>query len=238
MEVKNLVVIAAMEQEALAVFPGAQKKSFGRFDMMAGTLANGVSFRCIVSGIGIKRAAEAAAAVCAEKPDLLLSIGVSGGLVPGLCAGTTVTATSIVSDISDIPSWRENAADEAAREALLPACGEFACGPLVTVQSPVLTPDEKQTLYERTGALAADMESVVVANTAVAAGIPFACIRAISDDWSRAVPSEAMEGVDEEGRTRIRPILKALLKRPGLVFELIPMGRDYSKALKALGSIF
>ncbi|MFW5499435.1 MULTISPECIES: phosphorylase [unclassified Maridesulfovibrio] len=233
----KIAIVAAMEQEAQAVCPAPQHENTGKFPILFGTNKDNASYRCIVSGIGIARAAEAAKLLCAEKPDLILSIGVSGGLAAGLEAGTLVTATSIHSDIAEFDSWFEGNDDARLRSEFIPSCGEIQCGKLITAKEAVLTPQDKLFMHERTGALAVDMESIAVAQTAKKAGIPFSCIRAISDDSKRGIPQESLTGVDESGKTQLGPILKAIMKRPNLIFELIPMGRDYSKALKALEKI-
>ncbi|MDC7218091.1 MAG: hypothetical protein PQJ28_03605 [Spirochaetales bacterium] len=237
MKLKKIAIVAAMEQEAQAICPAPQHENLGKFPILAGTLKSTTSYRCIVSGIGIARATEAAELLCTKKPDLILSIGVSGGLAAGLEAGTLVTATSIHSDIAELDSWFESDEDAKLRSELVPSCGETQCGKLITAKEAVLTPQDKLFMHERTGALAVDMESIAVAQTAKKNGIPFGCIRAISDDSKRGIPKESLAGVNETGKTQLGPILKAIMKRPGLIFELIPMGRDYSKGLKALGKI-
>ncbi len=239
MTIHKLAIVTAMKQEAEALVPSPEKVSYnGKFTILTGKFENNIEFKCIISGLGVDRAAEAAAILCKDSPDLLLSIGVSGGIAPDLSAGTLVAATTIHSDIAEIKHWHESDNDTTARNALSLNCGQIQCGPLVTVKEAVLTPKEKQLLHDRTGALAVDMESIAVAQTAITENIPFTCIRAISDDSKRAIPIEAMKGVDENGKSQLKPILKAILKRPALIFELIPMGMDYSKALKSLGNIF
>lgn len=237
MTIKRISIIAAMEQEARSICPAPQLETHEKFQVYSGILKDNISYRCAIPGIGITRAAEAAKLLCAEKPDLILSIGVSGGLAAGLEAGTLVAATRIHSDIPEFESWNENKNDASMRSELIPACGNIQCGKLITANSPVLTPHEKQSMHERTGALAVDMESIAVAHAAQKEGIPFGCIRAISDDSKRGIPQEALAGVDESGKTQLAPILKAIMKRPSLIFELIPMGRDYSRALKGLEKI-
>lgn len=235
--IKTIAIVTAMEQEAHSICPSGKKGKLKEFETISGILKNRVTYKCIISGIGIERAVKAAKLLCTEKPDLLLSIGVSGGLAPGLRAGTLVAATTIHSDIASYEPWHETDMDAQARSELFPNCGDIQCGRLVTAKEPILTPQNKVLMHDRTGALAVDMESVAVAQAATKAKIPFTCIRAISDDSTRKIPAESMAGVDETGRTQLAPILKAIMKRPALIFELIPMGMDYSKALKALQRI-
>lgn len=238
MKINKIALVAAMPQEARALFPSADSDSSGVYERLSGTLADGVYFNCLISGPGTDRAGEAARILCKEGPDLLISIGVSGGLAPGLAAGTLVAGTTImpVNKIGEI--WREHEKDVAARTAVFPEFAEIQCGRLLTSPTPVLTTEDKQQLYDRTGALAVDMESWAVARSAARARIPFVCIRAISDDSERGIPVEAMAGISENGKTRTGPVVKAVLKRPGLVLQLIPLALDYNKALKSLRKIF
>ncbi|CCO22186.1 purine or other phosphorylase family 1 [Maridesulfovibrio hydrothermalis] len=238
MTIKTIGIVAAMEQEAQAACPSGERGTLGEFESLSGTLESGIKFTCIISGIGIERAGRAAKILCAEKPDLLMSIGVSGGLAPGLSAGNLVAATTIHSDISDFKPWHENDEDALMRSEIIPLCGkDIQCGRLITTEKPVLTPQDKVLMHDRTGAIAVDMESIAVAQTAATEKIPFACVRAVSDGPEKSIPAESLAGIDKNGKTHLKPVLQAILKRPSLILELIPMGMDYSKALKGLKKI-
>ncbi|SDL40300.1 Phosphorylase superfamily protein [Maridesulfovibrio ferrireducens] len=235
---KTVGIVAAMEQEAKAICPVSEKSMLGRFELLSGILPGGNHFMCIVSGIGTERAAEAATLLAQKKPSLILSAGVSGGLARGTSAGDLLAASTIHSEIPDFAPWHEPEQDADIRKELLPAYRRIPSGPMVTAAAPVMTQQEKTSLHDKTGALAADMESIAVAQVAAKEGIPFACIRAVSDASTRAIPAESLNGVTASGKTQLTPILKAIANRPSLILELIPMGMDYSKALKSLGKIF
>ena len=197
-----------------------------------------INFCALFLALVLNGAKQAATLLAAKKPSLILSAGVSGGLARGTAAGDLLAASTIHSELPDLEPWYKSEQDEKLRNELLPAYGRIPSGPMVTVSVPVLTPKDKNSLHDKTGALAADMESIAVAKVAATEGIPFACIRAISDGADRAIPAESLNGVTADGKTRLMPILKAIASRPTLIFELIPMGMDYSKALKSLGKIF
>ncbi|SMF41497.1 phosphorylase [Desulfovibrio gilichinskyi] len=235
---KIIGIVAAMEQEAQAICPVSEKSMLGKFELLSGILPDGNKFLCIISGIGTERAKQAATLLADKKPSLILSAGVSGGLARGTAAGDLLAASTIHSELTDFEPWHESDQDEELRNKLLPAYGRIPSGPMITVSAPVLTTKDKNALHDTTGALAADMESIAVATAAATAGIPFACIRAISDGADRAIPAESLNGVTPDGKTQLMPILKAIFTHPTLIFELIPMGMDYSKALKSLGKIF
>ncbi|OEU66604.1 MAG: phosphorylase [Desulfovibrio sp. S3730MH75] len=235
---KLIGIVAAMEQEASAICPVSEKSMLGKFELLSGILPGGNKFMCVISGLGAERGSEAATLLIQKSPDLMLSAGVSGGLAHGPAAGDLLAASSIHSELAAHNPWHKSESDVDLSIALLPAYGKIPSGPMVTVPTPVLTPKDKTSLHDKTGALAADMESIAVAEAATKAGIPFACIRAISDASTRAIPAESLDGVDASGKTKLKPILKAIANRPSLIFELIPMGMDYSKALKSLGKIF
>ncbi|WP_291328977.1 phosphorylase [Desulfovibrio sp. UCD-KL4C] len=235
---KTIGIVAAMKQEAQAICPDSEKSMLDKFELLSGNLPDGNNFLCIISGIGTERAKQAATLLANKKPNLILSVGVSGGLARGTSAGDLLAASTIHSELPNFEPWHKSEQDEELRKELLTAYERIPSGPMVTVPVPVLTPKDKNLLHDKTGALAADMESIAVAKVADAKGIPFACIRAISDGADKAIPEESLSGVTAEGKTRLMPILKAIASRPTLIFELIPMGMDYSKALKSLGKIF
>ncbi|NDV25515.1 phosphorylase [Desulfovibrio sp. JC010] len=238
MTIKKIAIVAAMGQEALALCPNPKRGTSGNYPLLTGNISSTIEYSCIVSGIGIRRASEAAKLLCAEKPDLIMSIGVSGGLAADLHAGSLVAASSIGSDLTEFEAWSGKKKDVEICTELIPGWAELQSGKLITARRPLLTTRDKSAMHKSSKALAVDMESIAVAQAAKQAGIPFGCIRAISDDSKRSIPEESLIGVDESGKTKLGPILKAIAKRPGLIFELVPVGRDYSKALKSLGKVF
>jgi hypothetical protein len=80
------------------------------------------------------------------------------------------------------------------------------------------------------------MESGAVAEACVAAGKPFAVLRAVADPMNRAIPDYALQGLKEDGTTDVMPVLLGLLRRPATLPALLGLARDSRAALASLGS--
>lgn len=230
--------LAAMEQEAKAIFPKGNQEELNGIPVLKGTLENGNDYICMIAGVGPMRAAKGALELCRLSPSILVSMGVSGGLAPGMTAGDVIVGTSVHSDIPGIDAWHETEIDREARKDYLPPLDNYPRGPLMGVAKPVMEVEKKFALHDRSGALAVDMESLSAANIATGHKTPFAVIRAVSDCSQCALPKIILQSLDESGNTKAWPIIKAMLKKPSLLFKMIRLGKDYSKALKGLGKIF
>jgi hypothetical protein len=89
-------------------------------------------------------------------------------------------------------------------------------------------------LFQRTGAVAVDLESGAVARAATKAGIPFIVLRAIADSATRDLPPAARIGLDAQGRATLGTVLGSVLSHPGQLPALIRLALDTRVALKAL----
>ena len=94
-------------------------------------------------------------------------------------------------------------------------------------------PAEKRRLGERSGAVAVDMETAVVARLCGAAGVPFGCLRVISDDVDTPL-SESLLDVLRGGRVGPGRLAAAILRRPSLVAELMRLGAHTRTAARRL----
>lgn len=201
-----------------------------------------------VSGANASRARNVAQKFADENVKALLSVGVSGALDPQLCAGDLLVTTTVLEDTGS--AWAP--VELAARAAMLSTMGEIGdvsggaigdAAPLRSVQYGVSilgsddiiqTPAQKKILFQKTQAIAVDMESHAVARVAAAHDIPFLAVRAIADPADRALPSTAMNAVAPDGSTRIAATLLACAKAPGQFPALLQLGSDSNKALASL----
>jgi hopanoid-associated phosphorylase len=159
----------------------------------------------------------------------IISVGICGGLSPDLQPGACVVASEIVSGRTRIPA---DAGWSARLRRLLP---NAISGPIAGVDAMLCTSDEKSALFAKTGALGADMESHVAAEIAADHRIPFACLRAIADPASSALPPAATCGViNEDGTVNKTAVLRSLLANPGQVPNLVRVARETSAAFRAL----
>ncbi|MBI5571677.1 MAG: hypothetical protein HY914_17175 [Desulfomonile tiedjei] len=138
-----------------------------------------VTVRC---GVGAVRA-EAAVRQLAERPEAILSVGTAGALLEELRVGDLVVASETFLD--GAPHESIVCAPDLV-QALAEACRKesrrFHVGGMVTVRDAVFPRKHRDRLFRSTGALAVDMESYAIGRRASEQGIPFACLRVISDD--------------------------------------------------------
>ncbi|MDO8608318.1 MAG: nucleoside phosphorylase [Phaeospirillum sp.] len=193
----------------------------------AALLPAGIPVGC-AGGIPV-RAEALARAFIAGGATALISIGIAGGLDPGLRPGDIVIGSGVETDdgvIETDPVWRCRllSAIAGARTGLVYGNGEVAA-----------TVGHKRALFQRRGAVIVDMESGAVARVAAEAGKPFACLRAVSDPAGRALPPSALVGLGPDGGTRPLAVMAALLRRPQDLPGLIRVGLDSKTGLSALG---
>jgi hypothetical protein len=87
-------------------------------------------------------------------------------------------------------------------------------GVLAGVPTPVANADAKRALHQKTGAVAVDMESHIVASVAAKHAIPMAAIRVITDPAGRALPKSAIGAMRADGTTDFAAMTRLLLRNP------------------------
>ncbi|MGH8533078.1 MAG: purine phosphorylase [Gammaproteobacteria bacterium] len=184
-----------------------------------------------VSGIGQARARQAAETLVAQGARSLLSWGTAGALAAVLQPGDVIVPDTIL--VSDAPfpvdaAWRARLAARLAEHLTLHT------GAMLHTAEAIATPDEKRRLFERTGALAVDMESAAVAQVARRAGVPFAVLRAIVDSQTTVIPAAALAAIDDVGRPRIARLLAALAREPRDLVGLLRLSVCFRAGLASL----
>lgn len=169
-----------------------------------------------------------------SRPDLLLSVGYCGALAEGQRPGTLIVPEAVIDAagkrwVCDPSASRNLRA--AVRTLGLPLCE----GALLGAEAPAVTAAGKRSLYLATQAAAVDLESHLLAEAAVAAGLPFAVLRAVLDDAGTDLPPAVVQAVDpERGTPRLGYLLGQLLRRPGLLPALLRLGRANAAAKGSL----
>jgi len=132
----------------------------------------------------------------------------AGGLDPDLQPGDCIVASAILSGNSRMPTdpaWSQNLIDTVPNATL---------GLLAGVPVPVATAQAKRALHQKTGAVAVDMESHIVASVAQKHAIPMAAIRVITDPAGRALPKSALAAMRPDGTTDFAAMMHHLFKNP------------------------
>ena len=158
----------------------------------------------------------------------IASFGVAAGLHPDLRPGDCIVASEIVDSsqtyVADA-SWSRRVLE------LLPGC-KF--GRIAGVNSIVEEPVAKADLHRLTGALAADMESHIVARLAAESNVAFAAIRVVLDPAHRRIPQAAVLAANKDGRVKLRPIIRSLAGRPRQLSVLLRLAGDAYAARRTL----
>jgi adenosylhomocysteine nucleosidase len=187
-----------------------------------------------VGGVGAEPARRAARALIADGARALISWGTAAALAPTLRVGTLVLADRVVGDsvplVPDL-AWTARVA-EAVRGGVPVIRGTLACPTEVLRNA-----NEKRALADRSGAIAADMESAAIGAVAREAGLPWIVIRVISDAADTVVPSSVVEAIDRKGALSWTRLLGGLLRNPGDIAALPTLARGMQLAGRTMMSV-
>ena len=142
------------------------------------------------AGIGADRARRALLAASRRLPfRAAWSLGFAGGLADGLRAGDLVCPGVVIKDDGqDGRAFDVDPAHAAVVAALAAARIPLSGGSLLSVDSPLHTPEAKRAAHQRTGAVAVDMEAAGVAQAAEGLGIPWLVIKSVVDAVDEPLP--------------------------------------------------
>jgi nucleoside phosphorylase len=156
--------------------------------------------------------------------DQVIVAGFSGALQPGLSVGDLIWATEIINP--DGNRWP-------VRGSIVSTIRNAKAGKVLTVPELVGDPERKRLLGQQFQALAVDMETEAVAHHCHEHGVPLACLRVISDDWNTAL-SPRLVGLLKKGQVAPLRLLGAVMRQPGLLLELLRLGRHTHFAARRL----
>jgi len=186
----------------------------------------------VCAGVGGERAVAAGVGLIGDGVVALLSWGCAGALAPGLAPGSLV-----------VPEWvvgadnRRIAVDRVCHERLCRKLrGSFSVhtGEIAESAGVLFEPSAKRTLALSSGAIAVDMESAALGRLACAHGIAFAVVRAVADSAEHALPEVLATALDDRGRVRWLPLMRAVQLRPRRWGQLWSASRAYRKACASL----
>lgn len=158
----------------------------------------------------------------------IISIGIAGGIAPGLRAGDWVLADSVLVDGQAI------AADSRWTKRLADRLPEAVRGLLLGVDTIVADVEQKAALHRATGALAVDMESHIAARVAARHRLPFAIARVVCDPAHRALPPAARIGMKPDGGMDLPAVLRSLLAQPSQLPGLIVTAWEAERSFRSL----
>lgn len=158
------------------------------------------------------------------RPSLIFLVGFSGGLQSSQRVGDLVLANEVVDHHGN--RWT-------TCHAALLSGREITLAPVLTVTEMVCDPHEKLRLGQQHDAFAVDMESAVAARLCYEHNVPFACLRAISDDCKTTLSPHLVELL-RHGRASMPRLAATVLRHPSSIRELIRLAANTRKAAKQL----
>ncbi len=163
------------------------------------------------------------------RPKLVLSAGFAGGLHPGFRVGDLVVATEVID--AEGTRWPTTWPGELPPGEWQPPLRR---GRLLSLNQLVGSAGEKRALGERHDAVAVEMEAAALAPLCRKQGVPFGCVRAISDDADTGL-SPKLVSVLAGGKVSPLWLLLAVLGAPRLIGELRRLAKDTRQASEQLG---
>lgn len=164
----------------------------------------------------------------------VVSTGLCGGLAPALAPGAVVVADRVISlaPAAALGALRPRRAEQGAR-----AVAGVANGPVLTVDYVVQSAEEKQRLRS-TGAVAVEMEAAGVAAEAQKRGLPFFCIKVVSDAAEESFGIDYNRARRPDGRFSTARIAGQAGLSPAHWRELLGWRRRIAAGAEALGEFF
>jgi adenosylhomocysteine nucleosidase len=221
--VRRVALLAPMPAELRPLVRrlGLRRGGAGGRDLHGGRFA-GSEVVALRTGIGTRAAAGAAEqALDGAEPDLVVVVGIAGGIGASVGIGDVVVPERVI----------DRASGAEYRPAPLGALG--ARGALLTSDALLAEPEEVAR-FERRGVIAVDMETAAVAAVCEARGCPWSVVRAISDRADDGSVDAALLGlVRPDGTPDLRALVRFLLRRPARVRDLVRLARGMRRAADA-----
>lgn len=229
----KIAIITAMPEETRAVL--------GKTWPVEKTVhGDRISYRCLVdghditlfeAGMGMLNAGWAASVLAAEMPDLIVSAGFGGGVVPGLKVGDVVMAERVLhwtgSDFEQVQT-KFYGQKPGNSTSLFPRGCFITCDGII----------RKQQLVELlpSGVIrpVVEMESAAVARVAAERAIPFLGLRAISDSWNEELGFSIDEFCDDDMRIRPLKVAATVMRRPRIIPQLVRLAWNSYVAARRL----
>jgi len=181
---------------------------------------SGSGYTVALSGARLDGARRAAQRLVAGGATHLLSFGLAGGLDPALPPGTLLLPMRLMA--SDGKNFEVDREWHQRAGMLLAPLRPVAMA-MFGADETIATVAAKTAIFARTGTVAVDMESHVLAEAA--AGLPLLVVRVVADGAGTALPPAALVGIKPDGATDFPAVLGSVLRHPGQIPALLRLGR-------------
>ncbi|MBS2038181.1 hypothetical protein JST97_24560 [bacterium] len=214
---KSVGILVAMWEELRPLRKRWKLDWTGPGDFFTGKLA-GLRVQVALSGVGPRHARRAMQDLLTlGEPEMVISLGYSGGLKDHLRPGDVVEASEI----------------ETLEKRVY--CSQQPGQRLLSLSKLAATKSSKRQLAEEHPyAYAVDMESAVLAEAAEAAGLPWRALRVIIDPLDSDLPINFNRCVSAKGQTAPARLAREILTHPHKIPALIEFGRWEKRASQQL----
>ncbi|MBZ5724129.1 MAG: hypothetical protein LAP87_03965 [Acidobacteriia bacterium] len=225
----KLLVVAADRMECRGILARAQRQcpAAVRADWARLVRLGGHEILLVANGVGAKRAAAAVdAAIESFRPDAIVSTGFCGALAPELAVGDVVVGTAIAGADRNYPGR--------------PVASRLAhhSGTVCSIDHVARSAEEKRRLGGG-GAIAVEMEAAGVAARAQALGLPFYCVRSVTDLAGETMVNDFNSALRSDGHFDTMVILTRILQQPSRRLpELFRLRKRCRRAAHTLGEFF
>jgi len=223
----RILFVAAdkMEYSGILARAGDVRVRRSKVDWARAARLGGHEVLLTANGAGAMRAAAAVdAALDMFHPEAIVSTGFCGALDPALAVADVVVATCV------------NGADGRYPALPVSSASAFYPGPVCSIGHVARTAEEKRKL-RAAGACAVEMEAAGVAGSAQERGLPFYCIRGVTDLAGETMENDFNAALRPDGHFDIISILASALRYPAVRLpELVRLRRRCVRASRALGS--
>jgi len=190
------------------------------------------------SGMGPINAETATRALLeTTSPDLIINFGLGGAVAPGPQVADLVVATRLL--VSDGVGFSEQTGPALSlADEFMVKSGNNRClaGTFITTSETMSKAALRGKLPANTETPVLEMETAAIARGACERNIPLLAVRAISDDCNEELGFTVAEFCDANLRIRPVKVLFTILKRPGIVPQLIRLARNSRQAAEALAA--
>jgi len=183
------------------------------------------------SGAGPSNAVKASQLLIDKGAQRLVSWGCAAALSPDLKPGDFVLPKQLQTENKQLLSidsdWLDNTYKQLS--ALTPNNGLLAESSVIVAKS-----TEKRAIHQQSQAIALDMESIAIAQTAIEHKIPALVIRCIADPVDMSLPKSVSYALNEQGDVVLTKLLWFLLTHPSELPGLIRLGLHFNAAKNKL----
>ena len=232
---ETIGLMAAMTQESdafLRRIKGWKRIKMGSLDAKCFGL-QGQTYILVTSGMGVRRASEAARTLVEMGAvRWLISFGIAGAVKADLQIGDVITPEAVCRLEQGVPgpllpitSWPE-AALGAATQVLSKRGAHLFSGTAVTTGGSQVNEEQ----LEGVNCPILEMETAGIAQVAASKGIPLLSLRAISDGPCAPIPFDLGEMMDEDANLQAGRLLKAIVRHPSVLLQSRRLMRNTSIA--------